>query len=372
MWDWGWRIENNQVVATSSVFADNAERQFVKVETTLVDAKTKLSAEVKFEDNNQISSENKTGEANVYVFLCENPWPTPTSDNWSPWRDTDQTCIGGDCLDTNFELYYCRDAGGHGTADDLPALAGESVVRGSSDGIIKEAYLFRAGVPVVGYGSDTPFLSGLVKPQGKAVSLSWNKVNSILKYKIYYGRNSRAYTNSILVELSVTDPVQVAYEVSNLDNGIDYYFAVTAISAEGAESKYSNEIKLKPWDSMGPVMPTLSSLTRENNNVKIEWSWSDTSNPDDAKTFRLHYRFGGQCNEDTVFPAFKEIQKNETVLLDISNLEDNVSVCVGLNAYDQYGNPSDTIIEQWPLIEETPDEDSAEDENAENNDEASE
>jgi hypothetical protein len=77
------------------------------------------------------------------------------------------------------------------------------------------------------------------------VTLSWNAPTtnedgspvSLSGYKIYYGTSSGAYTNSVSVTSVGATPV--THKLS-LPPGT-YYFAVTAISADGQESAYSNE-----------------------------------------------------------------------------------------------------------------------------------
>lgn len=59
--------------------------------------------------------------------------------------------------------------------------------------------------------------------------------SEIQSYKIYYGTASKVYSSSI----SVT-PTTLSYVVSNLSNGT-YYFAITTVATNGAESAYSNE-----------------------------------------------------------------------------------------------------------------------------------
>ena len=63
----------------------------------------------------------------VIVFICENPWP---SINTFPYED--QT--------TNFSLFYCRDAGEPGLADDLPPL--QSAIAQPSGGDVIKEFLF--------------------------------------------------------------------------------------------------------------------------------------------------------------------------------------------------------------------------------------
>ncbi len=69
----------------------------------------------------------------VIVNLCENPWPERIGGFWEPFTDGDM----------NFSLFYCRDRGNQGTADDLPGLIATRVPAPPSPNIIRE-YLFAA------------------------------------------------------------------------------------------------------------------------------------------------------------------------------------------------------------------------------------
>jgi fibronectin type 3 domain-containing protein len=60
-------------------------------------------------------------------------------------------------------------------------------------------------------------------------------LNDLAGYKIYYGTSERNYSSEIDAG-NVTN-----YMVSNLKNGVVYYFAVTAYDTSGNESDYSNE-----------------------------------------------------------------------------------------------------------------------------------
>jgi len=60
----------------------------------------------------------------VTNFICDNPWP-----NLPVFEDRANNCNGLNCLDTNFQLYYCQDAGKPGTSDDLPSLADPDTVK---------------------------------------------------------------------------------------------------------------------------------------------------------------------------------------------------------------------------------------------------
>lgn len=56
----------------------------------------------------------------IRTFLCQNPWPTAEA---FPFHDAANNCSrGSSCVNTNFEMYYCRDRGAAGLSDDLPAI----------------------------------------------------------------------------------------------------------------------------------------------------------------------------------------------------------------------------------------------------------
>ncbi|GAG30048.1 unnamed protein product, partial [marine sediment metagenome] len=238
------------------------------------------------------------------------------------WRDgtegmvctiDEENCGDGDdscCYDTNYEIYYCRDKGGQGTVDDLPAiLSQDTIIRGKTDEILKESYFFREETP--GMTGSEQFLSGLALVQGKAVSLTWSDLKKcnddngkscmddsdcptgiecdedtgVDGYKVYYGTSKDNFNgesspidivgNKISVELGQ----DTAYsEVNDLANDKNYYFAVTAYYGDvidNIESGLSNIIKISIEDTEGPAAPTISPTTPGNGRVTI--TWEDTS-----------------------------------------------------------------------------------------------
>ena len=71
-----------------------------------------------------------------------------------------------------------------------------------------------------------------------SVSLTWDPSPSpeVVGYNLYYGAASGNYTNTVAMG-SVT-----TVTVSGLLSGVTYYFAVTAVGADGQESGFSNEV----------------------------------------------------------------------------------------------------------------------------------
>ncbi|MCW9014630.1 MAG: fibronectin type III domain-containing protein [Gammaproteobacteria bacterium] len=77
------------------------------------------------------------------------------------------------------------------------------------------------------------------------VTLSWlpptentdgSNLTDLSGYKIYYGTSSNTLNSTI----TVNNPGLAEYVVENLNNNTTYYFAITAIKSNSAESNYSN------------------------------------------------------------------------------------------------------------------------------------
>ena len=77
---------------------------------------------------------------------------------------------------------------------------------------------------------------------GYAVTLAWDRSpdSSVTGYRVYYGPTSRKYTNSIMAGNVTTNTV------AGLASGVTYFFAITANTASGLESGFSNEIRFVP------------------------------------------------------------------------------------------------------------------------------
>lgn len=79
-------------------------------------------------------------------------------------------------------------------------------------------------------------------PGSYNVTLAWNGSTStgVTGYRIHYGSASGTYTGSIAVGNETTTTVP------GLASGVTYYFAVTALNADGLESDFSNEASFLP------------------------------------------------------------------------------------------------------------------------------
>lgn len=102
-----------------------------------------------------------------------------------------------------FLLFGCGGGGGGGSSDS-----------GSGSGSVGSATLTWSAPTTNADGSPLTDLKG---------------------YKIHYGTSAGSYSATISVGNTTN------YTVTNLQNGVRYYFAVTAYDINGKESGYSNE-----------------------------------------------------------------------------------------------------------------------------------
>ncbi|MFH1255261.1 MAG: IPT/TIG domain-containing protein [bacterium] len=296
-WRWDWIIDDKSVVKFKNgenALDDSRSQTFaaqnVKEAHTLAHARATVTQDSANKSAIGLSKENT---AEIYVFLCANPWPWFKDDgSWEPWRDAPGNCsaAAGNCSNANFEVYYCRDAGKFGTVDDLPAILSDSaVIRGSSaeQNILKEFYFFRESLPDVGGVNLATTTNDIIK-QGNRAGLTWRSAvlpsGQVLdKYSVYYGSRAGSYEQSV----STASPGTAAapFIVSDLTNGVKYYFAVTAKYKSGSESAYSNETSFIPADDWAPQTP--QNLTGSSIEGKAAISWQ--ANQDDAAIYKIYY-----------------------------------------------------------------------------------
>jgi hypothetical protein len=134
-WTWNWSSSNINVASIiTSIPIPEPTRELVRTAPDITEGRTLISAATNIITDTIFGTPTPyagpAGKADVYVFICQNPWPPLTiTGTWAPWRDLANNCdvFAPGCMNTNYELYYCRDAGKYGTYDDLPAVLNEAV-----------------------------------------------------------------------------------------------------------------------------------------------------------------------------------------------------------------------------------------------------
>ncbi|MBA3047516.1 hypothetical protein FP830_04250, partial [Candidatus Falkowbacteria bacterium] len=338
-WSWSWSSDNPAVASVTN--SDSSQQkvisQNVEDNSTYIKAKAVITEDIVMSPSS--IGQSKEGKAKVYVFLCENPWPpAPVSGIWSSWEDSGSNCtiIDGGCADTNYEFYYCRDAGSAGTSDDLPAILSDStIIRGQStlQNLLKEAYYFREESPTA---TTTLNINNADQGIGARVSAFWDPISGIGGYKIYWGKSSATYTNYKDVGLPTTDPVIIFLGASDgLTNDEPYYFNLTSYYASGAESGYLGEVEFTPFDATPPVAP--ANLIAVAGDKQVELSWS--ANTDDAASYNVYYGVSSG-----LYGSAEDAGDATSAI--VTGLTNGTTYYFTVTAVDPYGNESDYSNEE--------------------------
>jgi len=103
------------------------------------------------------------------------------------------------------------------------------------------------------------------------VAVTWSPVSGATSYNIYWNTTGSVTTSDDVIGTSASLLLH-----PNLTNGIIYYYAVTAVNAEG-ESNLSTEVSATPLAGAGgagspPSAPTNVQATGDDGQVTISWS----------------------------------------------------------------------------------------------------
>jgi len=342
-WTWEWTINDMAVAAFKSGDPEAGSRRTI-VAQNRQDAKTAAVAKATIKsdtiNNPPTAGQAKSGQANIYVFLCENPWPPIKPDGtWSPWKDSVEGG-GSVSFQANYDIYYCRDSGSDGSADDLPAIqSNRAVTPMINEKVLKETYFFRENLPDVSAINLATTSAGTAA--GGRAALYWNNITAasgetLDKYIVHYGTQA-GYLNKLFSVSSTTNHTSASpVIIDKLANDIVYYFAVTAKYQSGAESKYSNTVQAVPKDTVGPAAPAFSLVAAASS---ISVVWTDQS-AGDAKSFKIFYGLTSNYGDSLAAPA----AANGTTI--ISGLSSGQTYHFNMKAYDSYGNVSSAAGDQ--------------------------
>jgi len=158
----------------------------------------------------------------VTNFICDNPWPAAPN---FPYYDNEDNGVSPD---TNFKLFYCRDAGEEGFSDDLPALSLDAAVIKGRGNVVKE-FIF----PSEGFkkeiknemDGDNP---GLVDPsQSVCKGGSWSQLLIASARHASYCYNG---SNPAGADPNYWSP---PFTADNFDKKGDYLLEITTFSQSG-------------------------------------------------------------------------------------------------------------------------------------------
>ncbi len=328
---------------------------FIRVDSGITDGQTLVSAEAV---TSGVDVQTYNGATDLYVFICDNPWPPVDSvtGQWLPWRDdvdgVNCSLYPESCYNTNFQLHYCRDYGQAGTYDDLPTISNTSVMGNDPNSDpnsepIKEIFFFRALAPSTST-MEVINLGGAV--EGGTALLTWDEVVDIERYNIYWGEETGNYSGSAEIgpgtrvnnNNNVTCQDAASCTILGLSNGVRYYFNITSInSSTGAESAYFDKeggISLLVEDGVAPTIT--ASSTSYDGGVELEWESDDT-----AVNYRVYHGASAESY------GMVDYEGTDTAI-NISGLVNGDTYYFAVGAIDAYGNENITDpIEVTPLAE---------------------
>jgi len=396
-WIWSWTIPDATVASFINVLGLAANKKLVRASNGATDGETQVKAEINMTSftpagscnsalncscsspncpshccNAYLNGQGLNESADLYVFVCNNPWPRPVNGYWSPFTDSQYGNYG-------YKFYYCRDAGDQTTLDDLPAIANPPIYKNysssfltcSSDGsncahaddscgtdqngdgvldgicyynLLKEIYFFREPAPQAG-----TLINAIDQQVGGSVQLTWqsNVVVSGATYssfKIYY---SRAGGNPLVKLVQLSDACQqndaILYcddIISGLNNDTLYQFKISVVSDKGVESALSNEKSATPTDQTPPGIP--SNLSASISTSTIDFTWMLAGNQADKEiTFRLYH---GTKTGARGMPLYGESFDSEINTASLSLARSHFATSslhyFGVSALDAYGNES--------------------------------
>ncbi len=409
-WDWSWNSPDGESLVKINVLAGApGNYRLVRANQGISDGNTYVSATVsmaRFKGescesdscscsgpscpenccNYYLGGDSYRYSAPVYIFICDNPWPTVNNDGtWTPWKDNCDNSTGGACSGYGYAFYYCRDNGQGGSQDDLPAIINPAVITGTgnqlactnngnpcselyaacgndedrdgnADGIcvwnvLKESYFFRESLP-----SPVELLSASDRETGGAIELAWRSPADILyqtdasklgTYKIYYQKQGdAAFSNKDVSPLSACTPAnpkpgdyyQCQVSLTGLENDARYYFRISAVSAAKAESQLSAQLSVVPTDQQKPAVPIDFSVSIDAS--KLTFSW--TANTDDTVSYRVYHGVAAGTYVEYFEATGKATNKMELDLAKLSSGDHYFAI----SARDDSGNES--VRAAWP------------------------
>jgi hypothetical protein len=383
-WDWQWQIVNSSVAERVSVPGLPSNMIVVKAKDKITDNSTEVKATISMDRfsaaslcssgscscvdadcsarccNATLEGDKINNFSEMYVFLCANPWPMEKNGLWIPWLDVTLDKDGKTVVNHNYKFYYCRDAGGPGTADDLPAISDAALIFGTNNSficseggaacpvqgaacgpnnsgicvwsVLKESYFFREALPQVGEITNI-IDTGL----GGQVQIDWySPSNLVSSYKVYYN-SAQGNASSTVVPVSLQNCSLSAgknictFKINGLTDGQKYNFQISSISDKKAESLLYGGKDAISSDKTAPVVPKNVTMERTASRIKISW----TANTDDTLKYRVYHGvITGKYGE-----SFDSVVKGTYMELDTS------SYAVGdhffaVSALDKNGNES--------------------------------
>lgn len=160
------------------------------------------------------------------------------------------------------------------------------------------------------------------------LTITWdpNSEADLKGYKVYYGTTSRNYSTIIDVGNTTT------YLATNLTDGVEYFFSVTAYDTANNESNYSKEVSAIAGvvDTIPPSPPSITGYEVKRGIINISWI---NNTEEDLAGYRIYYGISSGN-----YP--NKIDVGNVTNYAVPDLKQGVSYFFVLTAYDIYNNES--------------------------------
>ncbi len=167
-------------------------------------------------------------------------------------------------------------------------------------------------------------------------------------YRLYWGTASSDYDNFATIQnagLYPSDHDQVVCSLSNseitctvdgLVNNTRYYFALSMVNENEAESELSNETVVFVKDDTGLDAP--DNLVAAGMDGQVQLEWDEVIG---ASGYKVYFKAGAGCDNTIDFPpdcyARSQDVDTDTAII-ISGLTNGNTYYFAVTAYDEYGN----------------------------------
>ena len=181
-----------------------------------------------------------------------------------------------------------------------------------------------------------------------SVNLTWTPSadGDFAHYSIYFDRTSFLTLGNRTPAATLDNISARSFTVSNLTNGVQYFFAVTAVDASGNEERTVVSVSATPTASSVPdTTPpqAVAALTAADaHDGKVNLTWTPVSAPDFAR-YVVYVTTRSRAPVSELSPALN-ITNISNARATVSGLQDNVTYYFAVTAADLSGNENRTAL----------------------------
>lgn len=314
-------------------------------------SQTTFTYTVIYKDTDQFAGVAGNPPEYVQVYIDNQPYDMqPVDPNDQDYTDgaTYQFSISGLVAgDPHTYFFVASDGVDRARLPDMP---------GVNDGPVVDE---PPGEPQQLLAKDTP------DDNGNSIDLTWNAslddgggANDVAKYRVYRATTSGGYSAQWLAEVPATGAATYTY-TDNATNsgagnepqdGVDYYYVVTAVDNGDRESPYSNEAgPVRALDNIAPRPPSGLTVTNPGLGGILQLAWQlspddpDSTAPDSAGDVTEYHIY--RSTDGTSWPSSPTLTAPAgTTTFDDATVQDGQDYWYKVRAYDGTQESADSNV----------------------------